>query len=873
MLDDLDRIEWGALGHAYGTAEDVPEALRALASADADARAWAQGYLDAAILHQGTIYSATPRVIPFLVRLVAEPTIQERHEILDFLAAVAESAGYEDDEDWGEDDEAAMQCAVELGRGSSLFVELLQDPEPEVRAAAGRLAALLVPLLRIYPEDTRALIDREAVLGGLRERIRSEESRPVRAALLRALGKADPDAPELWEELYANLAPERDPLARMTSALTLLQKRAPATDAVLRALTDAAVRWEEVVSAARESEEEAARLYPDELMHRLDELARQSPEAVYAPLLEALKQGETPERRQAARTLGTLLSPGIPSPEGRAPDPPEDTEPHAAAVVRALRAATREADPSVRASAAAALLSRYYGGAGEVAVLVEAVEGEDPNAASIATGALARVGPAGAAAVPALMRRLEALEAPARQARRPTRNLKQGIRRMQRSARSERLALAAALASMGPAAAPAAPLLVRLLDDPESWVASEAMTALERIGPAAPEVLPALLRVVRSRSEKSNLGGAIKALARFGPEAEGVVEALSEVVAEEPGWRSSAAKLLGEMGPGAGAAAPALRAAFEEEDHWDRGDIGRALAGVLPREEALEFLVRMLGIDYQTICCALWELQEWGEEATPAVPAILQVLDGTDQMPRRVAIITLAKIGRAIGPEAIRRVTQAMEDRDPEVAVDAARALRDLGEPRERWVPALIRLLAPGETRGEADWGAAKARTEAAAALWEAGEYPPEALEAMLRELQNPGNQYVRAQAARALTRLGNGGRVAAPELRRMLTAMGDDPSQGEIRISAAGALWAMGERTPEILEILTSALRNTNTEAAASEILGQLGSAAAPAIPALEAASQSRGSLFPDAHQEERARKALEKIRENIARAEEPPE
>jgi hypothetical protein len=33
-MDDLATVDWGSLTHAYGSAEDIPDQLRALASAD-----------------------------------------------------------------------------------------------------------------------------------------------------------------------------------------------------------------------------------------------------------------------------------------------------------------------------------------------------------------------------------------------------------------------------------------------------------------------------------------------------------------------------------------------------------------------------------------------------------------------------------------------------------------------------------------------------------------------------------------------------------------------------------------------------------------------------------------------------------------------
>jgi HEAT repeat protein len=866
MLDDLNEIDWESLGHAYGPAGDAPEALRALVSEDPERRAWAQDCLDGAILHQGTIYSATPRVLPFLSRLAADPTVPERHEILQFLAAAARSAGYESDEDEeGEEDAYARQCAVELARAAPLCLELLADPDPEVRSAAGALAALLIPLQRVHPEETEGQFDRTEILTALRARLQAEESRQARAGLLEALGTADPDAPELREELFANLAPDRDPLSRMTAALTLLREDAAPTGEILPALLDAAVQWEAVVAADRESGEGFG-IDPGGLVAALRKLARQTPQAVYAPLLKALEQGAPAERRHAARTLGALLPLGIPSPDGRAADPPERE--HEGAVVRALRRAAGEGDPSVRASAAAALLSRYYGGSEEVAVLVEAAEAGDEVAASIAVEALTAVGPAGAAAVPALIRRLEATQGETDVDPRAEVSLKHALLQVGRSLDSERLRLVKALLSMGPAAAPAAPLLLRLLNDPDLWIPTRAMVALTRIGPAAPEVLPALLRIAQSRSEPPALiGGAIEALTRFGLETEGVVETIADVLLDQEKMRSDVARILGEMGPGARAAVPALQAAFEQEAGTTRAELGQALARVLPRDAALPFLIRTLGLDDHSASMALWELRPWGSEAAPAVPAILRVLSEGDRWLRREAAGTLGEIGPAIGREAVEQVRQAVDDPDPEIAAEAARALRKLGEPRETWLPPLLRLLVPEEVRGDgaarADW----ARVDAAETLWEAGERPPEALQAVLEELENPSN-VVRGRAASALILLGSEARAAMPRLREMLPG-GElaswDPFLGKMQVAAAGALWAMGEQTPELLGILIAGLSHLNTESMASEVLARLGSAAAPAIPALEAVCEGRGDLI-DAHHRARAREALEKIRASLA-------
>ena len=38
MLEELDRIDWKKLQHAYGSAKDVPDQIRALASNDDEIR-------------------------------------------------------------------------------------------------------------------------------------------------------------------------------------------------------------------------------------------------------------------------------------------------------------------------------------------------------------------------------------------------------------------------------------------------------------------------------------------------------------------------------------------------------------------------------------------------------------------------------------------------------------------------------------------------------------------------------------------------------------------------------------------------------------------------------------------------------------------
>ncbi|MDX3110330.1 hypothetical protein [Nonomuraea angiospora] len=93
-MDDLDRVSWAKLKHAYGRATDVPGQIRALTSTDEDERREALSALHANIFHQGTRFPATPHAVPFLARLAADPATPDRELILHLLASLA--LGYEE---------------------------------------------------------------------------------------------------------------------------------------------------------------------------------------------------------------------------------------------------------------------------------------------------------------------------------------------------------------------------------------------------------------------------------------------------------------------------------------------------------------------------------------------------------------------------------------------------------------------------------------------------------------------------------------------------------------------------------------------------------------------------------------------------------
>ncbi|WP_422928398.1 hypothetical protein [Singulisphaera sp. PoT] len=78
MLEGIEDIDWGSLKHAYGSAKHTPTHIVKLAS-DIPAD-WLEAIdaLWATINHQGSIYSATSYVVPFLIELAGAPRTGSR---------------------------------------------------------------------------------------------------------------------------------------------------------------------------------------------------------------------------------------------------------------------------------------------------------------------------------------------------------------------------------------------------------------------------------------------------------------------------------------------------------------------------------------------------------------------------------------------------------------------------------------------------------------------------------------------------------------------------------------------------------------------------------------------------------------------------
>lgn len=70
MFEHLDSVDWSKFNHAHGVATDIPNLLLTLVFGDMEDRMQAIGELHETIWHQGTIYSASAEVVPFLFEII-----------------------------------------------------------------------------------------------------------------------------------------------------------------------------------------------------------------------------------------------------------------------------------------------------------------------------------------------------------------------------------------------------------------------------------------------------------------------------------------------------------------------------------------------------------------------------------------------------------------------------------------------------------------------------------------------------------------------------------------------------------------------------------------------------------------------------------
>ncbi|MFJ9578376.1 PBS lyase [Streptomyces sp. NPDC101191] len=600
MLTGIEEVDWASLGHAYGPADDVPELLQGLASDDPAERENALDGMYGAVHHQGDVYDSTLACIPFLLELVADPTVQDRGGIVELLTSIGgiDLCGDEELDELDPDDADFIpaanyaMAAAAVAAGADVFFDLVDDPDPEVRLAAP------CALASLHYEPAR-------VLDLLRERLTVERDTEVRLALVAAVGRIA----LRHESLRAQIVDWLDWLSRAAqapglrlAALAQLARCAPAAipmDVVDRVT----VLLDEVRTTPRDRPVETPRAAAPTLIGQVREL------------LEEHSAGRpTPWTEELLRTLHGALDDRVDDrialivAQLRSPDWGQRSDAiwlcgglirvwrgRYDEVVRLVGAQLSDPEPRLR-EAATSFLERLFelGGPAADALAVRLATSPAgplglpaPGARAGRGGALLALARSGdARAVPLLARALE-------------------------EEREVRRELLYAVDALGPAALPLAPLLRRRLAEVElddllydraapllfalaavrgtqalpevlrvlrgapsnrqDWVREACLRTLAAFGPVAREALPEARRLLGSDSAavSAMAARAVWSLDGSLTEALGALERWLRPGATGVEW-CAAAQALGAIGPAAAEAAPALRAGLGARDLWVR---------------------------------------------------------------------------------------------------------------------------------------------------------------------------------------------------------------------------------------------------------------------------------------------------------------
>ena len=456
MFTDLDTVDWGGLHHAYGPAAEVPELIRALASDDPEVVGRAYERLDGTVIHQGTTYSSTPPVVPYLVALLAEGAVHRRGPIAWLIGEMAAH------------DNPRTRYLGKVRAAVNLEVDrllpLLHDADPKVR---GGVAFALSQCPKRRRDSVPAL----------RARFDVEEDPQVRALLLASGQWLDPRT----AMVTVALGPDQPAPVRAAAAIVLARSELPwtpeATAAVragwaggeplerswwwgrgsttLRELVEATGRrgpeCAAVVAMLLESASESVREQTTRAAVWVTRVQRPTRQALVPVLIEALADGSPAVRRNAAWALREAGAAALPAADALARLAATD---RGEAAGEAIAALIELGDPRWREPLPARLAAA------------------EPVADAVELLAAARV-PFDATLCAAVSRRLDAIARVG-----PT------------SQDDDHIEL---LASWGPAAQAAVPHLLAL--DGEAY-RHDVLAALTAMGPAATDALDRLRPVV-----------------------------------------------------------------------------------------------------------------------------------------------------------------------------------------------------------------------------------------------------------------------------------------------------------------------------------------------------------------------------------------
>ena len=225
-------------------------------------------------------------------------------------------------------------------------------------------------------------------------------------------------------------------------------------------------------------------------------------------------------------------------------------------------------------------------------------------------------------------------------------------------------------------------------------------------------------------------------LGEIGPEAKDAIPALIQLLQDQDAEgfaRANAALALGQIGERTEDAMSVLIQALRDQDKYVRRDAAGALEEIgSPRA------IKAAKDRYRMVVTLGWI------GAEDEIPALIQALQNEDKDVRVNAVVTLGQIE---SEDVVSVLMEALQDQDEWVRVNAAWTLGQRGERAVDAVPILIRAL-----RDQDEW----VRYHAAMALGEIGEGASNAVPALMHALRDQ-DKHVRRYAVGALGKIGKG--------------------------------------------------------------------------------------------------------------------
>lgn len=225
LLSGLDAVDWKSWEHAFGTADDVPDLLRAVAGKDAKRAAKALDAIASSLNHQDLASLAAVPTLPFLVE-IARAGKGRRARLLLLIADMASGGSHIEATVTGDPHETLAPelepVRKALADGFDVFRHALDDPDAAIRTAA---AVGLGTMPERADEAKAALL----------EQLGKEKTAPNLATMVLALGAlaaATNDASLV--ETFAPLAKHKARAVQAAATIASAQARPEKLEALAR---------------------------------------------------------------------------------------------------------------------------------------------------------------------------------------------------------------------------------------------------------------------------------------------------------------------------------------------------------------------------------------------------------------------------------------------------------------------------------------------------------------------------------------------------------------------------------------------------------------------------------------------------------------